>query len=87
MAFRTDGNKLIYRNDGEILQIEPWGENSLRVRGTKTEEISQEPWALLDPVPCKAQIKVEGKTASITNGKITASFNEFGWLTYYNRCV
>ena len=40
MAFRTDGNKLIYRNDGEILQIEPWGENSLRVRGTKTEEIS-----------------------------------------------
>lgn len=85
MAFRTDGNKLIYRNDSEILQIEPWGENSLRVRGTKTEEISQEPWALLDPVPCKAQIKVEGKTASITNGKITASFNEFGWLTYYNQ--
>lgn len=86
MAFKVDGNKLIYRNDSEILQLEPWGENSLRIRGTKTAAISQEPWALLDePVPCKAEIKVEGKTASITNGKLTASFNEFGWLTYYNQ--
>ena len=86
MAFKVDGNKLIYRNDSEILQLEPWGENSLRIRGTKTAAISQEPWALLDEqVPCKAEIKVEGKTASITNGKLTASFNEFGWLTYYNQ--
>lgn len=86
MAFKVDGNKLIYRNDSELLQLEPWGENSLRIRGTKTASISQEPWALLDDqVPCTAQIKVNGKTASITNGKITASFNEFGWLTYYNQ--
>ena len=86
MAFKVDGNKLIYRNDGETLQIEPWGENSLRVRGTKTPEISKEPWALLDPeVECKAEIKVDGKCASITNGKLTAKFNEFGWLTYYNQ--
>lgn len=85
MAFRVEGNKLIYRNDSEILQIEPWGENSLRVRGTKTAAVSQEPWALLDAEPLEAQIKVEGKTASITNGKITAAFNEFGWLTYYNQ--
>ena len=85
MAFKVEGNKLIYRNDGEILQLEPWGENSLRIRGTKTPAVSEEPWALLDPVPCEAQIRVEGKTASITNGKLTAAFNEFGWLTYYNQ--
>lgn len=84
MAYKINGNKLIYRNDSEILQLEPWGKNSLRIRGTKTPEISKEPWALLEPEPCEAQIKVEGKTASITNGKLTASFNEFGWLTYYN---
>ena len=41
MAFKVDGNKLIYRNDSEILQLEPWGENSLRVRGTKTSAVSQ----------------------------------------------
>lgn len=26
------GNTLQYRQNGELLQIEPWGENSLRVR-------------------------------------------------------
>ena len=63
MAFKVDGNKLIYRNDSELLQLEPWGENSLRIRGTKTASISQEPWALLDDqVPCTAQIKVNGKS-------------------------
>ena len=25
MAFKVEGNKLIYRNDSEILQLEPWG--------------------------------------------------------------
>lgn len=85
MAFKVDGNKLIYRNDSEILQIEPWGANSLRVRGTKTAAVSQELWALMEQPFCEAKIKVEGKTASITNGKLTASFNEFGWLTYYNQ--
>lgn len=49
MAFKVEGNKLIYRNDSEILQLEPWGKNSLRIRGTKTAAVSQEPWALLEP--------------------------------------
>lgn len=84
MAYRTERNKLIYRNDGEILQIEPWGKNSIRIRGTKTAEITKENWALLDQVECESDIQSDGKTASITNGKITACFNEFGWLTIYN---
>jgi alpha-D-xyloside xylohydrolase len=84
MAFRVEGNRLIYLNDSEILQLEPWGANSLRVRGTKTPAVSQESWALLDPAPCEAEIKVEGKEASIRNGKLLAKVNRFGWLTYYN---
>ncbi len=85
MAFRIEGNRLIYQNDSEILQLEPWGANSLRVRGTKTPAVSQEPWALLDPAPCEAEIKVEGKEATIRNGNLLAKVNRFGWLTYYNR--
>jgi alpha-D-xyloside xylohydrolase len=85
MAFRQKKNKLIYVNGGETVQIEPWGENSLRVRATKTSQVSKEDWALLPPKDCDAKIVVEGKTASITNGKIKAEFNRFGWLTYYNQ--
>jgi alpha-D-xyloside xylohydrolase len=85
MAFKLENNKLIYINGGETVQIEPWGGNSLRVRATKTSQISKEDWALLPPKPCTADIKVEGKTASIANGKIKAEFNQFGWLSYYNQ--
>lgn len=85
MAFKKENNSLIYVNGGETVQIEPWGENSLRVRATKTSKVSQEDWALLPPKACTAQIEIDGQTASITNGKIKAAFNQFGWLTYYNQ--
>lgn len=31
-TMHQEGNALIYENDGELLRIEPWGKNSLRVR-------------------------------------------------------
>lgn len=84
MAFQLEDNKLIYRNDGETVQVEAWGENSIRVRATKKNQFNEEPWALLPPKACVPEIHIDGKTASFKNGKITASFNCFGWLTYTN---
>ena len=31
-----EGNKLVYHYDAEELWIEPWGDNAVRVRATKT---------------------------------------------------
>lgn len=84
MSFETVKNKLIYRNNGEILQIEPWGKNSLRIRGTKNYSIADTAWALLPSDECKADITITGDGAAITNGKLTATFNTYGWLTYTN---
>jgi len=84
MAFNKKKNQLFYLNGGETVCVEPWGANSLRIRATKTSKLSEDYWALLEPERSEADIVVEGKTASITNGKITARFNEFGWLSYYN---
>ena len=39
---------MIYRYDAEELRIEPWGDNSLRVRATKMAEMPDENWALLE---------------------------------------
>ena len=30
-TMHQEGNALIYENDGELLRIEPWGKNSLRL--------------------------------------------------------
>ena len=34
-----EGNAIVFENDGETLRIEPWGENSLRVRAAVMREI------------------------------------------------
>lgn len=85
MSFKIEKNRLIYRNNGEILQIEAWGKNSLRIRGTKNSAVKDAAWALLPPVACTPDIDVTGDKATITNGKLTASFNKYGWLTYSNQ--
>ena len=65
---RTDGEKLIRMYQGETMQIEAWGENSLRVRITRLEEFEKEDWALLAPKPCQVQILTEGKDGTAETG-------------------
>jgi len=78
-------NRLIYRYDAEMLWIEPWGENSLRVRSTAMADMPVEnDWALLPQATCKAEIKIEEDTASIVNGKMTCIMNKYGFLKFVN---
>ncbi len=81
--FSVDGNRLTRRQEAEILWIEPWGRNSLRVRATCMADMPGEDWALLEPQACDARIEVDGQTASITNGNLTARFSEGGALSFY----
>lgn len=45
--FSKEGSRLVFRYDREQLWIEPWGEDSLRVRATKLPAMPAEDWALL----------------------------------------
>ena len=81
--FTVEGNRLIRRQQAEVLWIEPWGANSLRVRATYMAKMPEEDWALLPQHEGSAQISVEGQTASITNGNITARFSEGGALSFF----
>lgn len=85
MAFRAEENKLVYHYDAEELWIEPWGENSFRVRSTKMAQMPSEDWALLPPVNCKAEIQLyEDGSASIRNGKILANMTPGGKLSFHH---
>ena len=80
------GNKLYRRQDKELLLIEPWGKNSLRVRATQRSEfIPDTDSALLEPEDTEVQITIEGKKAVITNGKLTCKIMDNGVLQYYNQ--
>ena len=93
-TMHQEGNALIYENDGELLRIEPWGKNSLRVRSVMLGPICDTDYALIelneDDKAIVPSISVSEYEASITNGKITARIEVSSWnhkcvISYYNQ--
>lgn len=84
--FERRGNALCYRYEAERLVIEPWGENSLRVRAWKTAEMDAQDWALLPQEDAPGvEITAAEDHGSIINGKIRAEINLIGRITFYNQ--
>lgn len=85
---KQNGNAVIRRQEKEILQIEPWGPNALRVRATQLSAIKEEEWsALLEPEneELKISIVLDGMGARIENGNIRCELMATGKLKFYNR--
>ena len=83
--FKVDGTRLIWRFDAQQLWLEPWGENSLRVRATQEAEMPCRDWALLSVEPAHdTHITIADREARITNGKLEARVSASGRLSYYN---
>lgn len=80
----SEHNKLIYQYDDEVIWIEAFGKNSLRVRITKMSEMPDKDWAFITPPETNATISIGEKVCSITNGNITGKMNEFGVMWFEN---
>ena len=63
---------ITWRGDGETLTVQPWGANSLRVRAARGHDVIDTDFALLPPGPSTPDIVVDGPTATIRNGRLTA---------------
>ncbi|KAK4139457.1 glycosyl hydrolases family 31-domain-containing protein [Dichotomopilus funicola] len=83
MLFQQD-NRLIYAYDAEKLWIEPWGQNSLRIRATKVRSMPSEDWALQAQPKTEVQIKISDDSASMVNGNIKATITKAGKLNVWN---
>jgi len=87
----TEDDTLIFRFDDHQLRIQPWGQNSLRVRATKRPNFEQQNWALLEPDKTSPNITIPsqqhdgGAEARISNGTINATLSLLGKLTIYNK--
>lgn len=83
--FREENHCLKFHFDAEELWVEPWGENSLRVRATKQAKMPAENWALsMETERTDVQIQIHNDYATIKNGKIQARISKYGKLTFYN---
>ncbi|RSM01572.1 hypothetical protein CEP52_008448 [Fusarium oligoseptatum] len=85
-AFTNENNqRLGFRFDAEILYIEPWGPDSLRIRATCLATLPEREWALTEkPSASTPVIDIQGNSASITNGKIKADISRRGKIVISN---
>ena len=83
MEFIKQGSTLIVHNGYELLQLEPWGCNALRVRATKNARFTEENHALESEPSGNAEIKIDGDTAVITNGCLRVEVNCVGILSFF----
>lgn len=97
MQFINDNNSLIAKANGEILRIEAWGPDSLRVRATKFHDFKDLDWALTEkPQACSPVVTIAEEDhwvgdgtidkkpiATIVNGAIKAVVNFAGIITFY----
>ena len=69
--FQQKGNTLIWNNQAEIIQIEPWGTDSVRVRASQSGQLLDDlPGALLPQLDQSTSIEIEADAASLTNGRL-----------------
>lgn len=87
--FEEQNKKLVFRENGEIVQIEAWGEDSFRIRGRAMGDIEEGSIALMEQSQCKVQIRIDDREAEISNGRIRARCVVQQWgkalqITFYN---
>jgi alpha-D-xyloside xylohydrolase len=84
-GFRRQQNALLWESKHELLQIEPWGCDSLRVRATIATGMRDDLFSvLLPPADSNVQITIGEEGASISNGAITARVSPEGCIRFFN---
>jgi len=89
MTFISTSDSLIWRKGQEIIRIEPWGPDALRVRGGLNQLPSDEDplSALLTPAPPSPspEIHIDSHIARIYHGRLLAEIYESGRIRFLNQ--
>ncbi|MEM7030666.1 MAG: TIM-barrel domain-containing protein [Chloroflexota bacterium] len=73
----TINHHLVHASNGEMMVIEPWGYDGLRVRVTRHDDVQDTAWVLTEAVPPIApEIQISDDQATIRNGKISAQLRD-----------
>ena len=82
---RRNGNGLERYYNCELLRIEPWGKNGLRVRSTPNCTLSGKNRALIEQEEIVPEIYIDEQQGYIVNGNAKATINKDGKVTIYNQ--
>ncbi len=85
--FEIKDNMLQISRNGETVVICAQGRDALRVRATMNCAFDARDWALEDAAAGNADIRLEGDSAVITNGAISARVDRLGKIRFYRSGV
>ncbi len=80
-----ENKRVIWTGHGEVVWMEPYGENIIRVRASKALRIDLNDWTLLPAGSNAAQVEMSAEKAVIRNGKIIATITEKGIINFTNQ--
>ncbi|HEX4342103.1 MAG TPA: family 31 glucosidase, partial [Verrucomicrobiae bacterium] len=73
--FAREQNRLTWHFKDQILWLEPWGKDSIRVRATTLAAMPLHDWSLLPPKKSAVKITIGKDSARLTNGRLTATID------------
>lgn len=85
--FSIEGNILYWKRNHEVLTVQPWGPDSVRVRSTRLAEFPKVPDALLSEPPSGASpsFEVGDEAAFLINGRLRVELSDLGRLRFFNQ--
>ena len=78
---KTD-NGIIYKLKDELVCIEAYGRDIIRVRITRNSTLSDEKWTLLDVEDCSFETEITEGKASVTSGILRSEICDLPWGAY-----
>jgi len=85
-VFSRDGNAIIARGSGEVIRIEPYGDNIIRFRSSVIGRIVAEDWTLLPPKGVSdVEISIHSGGAVVRSGRLVAEIDSSGVVKYFSR--
>lgn len=80
----TYNNMIISKHTNEILLIEAWGKDSIRIRSSRNAEIEELPGALSEPGTTDAKAYINDDKAVLENGRLKAILHNNGRIQFMN---
>ncbi len=85
LRLSTENNALNWCFKGEILNLESWGPDGVRVRATNLRDFPEIPGALIETLPDSgAKVTITDDKGILTNGKMRAEIWLDGTLHFFN---
>ena len=83
--FHRELDRLCWRSRGQLVWIEPWGEDVIRVRATVLPDMPERDWSLLPAGPAAVEVEIGEAEARLVNGRLRATIDRRGRIRFFEQ--